>query len=840
MRRGLLCVNLICKDEEHVIVRCLRSVFPIVDSYCVVDTGSTDRTRQVVREVCAVPSMLAGDVVDRPWVDFGTNKTEAMVLAREVADWALLMDADDLCSIDLGAPEKVRELLSSTNYDAFGLRVGYGPSSYERIHVVRTSLPWRYVGVRHEYIDCGVPALVGGHLPGVRYEVAGGGARSRDPEKYLRDAEALLVDLDRDPGNPRTVFYIAQSYRDAGRSREALVWYRKRARMRAWAEETMHAELEAAKLGAELGEPEKEVLRALDRAASLSPKRAEPHFNKACYLQKLGRLGEARAAAQEASERPRPESERLVLVEDVYRWRAALLSADLALMTGDEAAARSGYVALLERGDLPHEHAVRLRRALGALAPLVNASVQPVEPAVRSVKMCAQAVAVAADWLARLDVEEWVGTRWDDFRVAHEVASHGERSYRCPAGLGVWPEEDGRSSAPGMLVREVLEPAGAGWRTIVSGALARFGKRLCFQASEAWSEGGRGAELEATLDGCVAHRVSVVDDASGAREVLWLVEGDPELSDRFGSDGFEPLRGPGFRLPLGYEGVAVQRVVHGTETAVSSAFKEVQRHVVRGLTELGIRAMPLAARAKASPAGWLTVLLGAHLLPDGEPWPEPGSIVYNFEQHSTWLFDRTVEVVKKGGYRVWDYNEDNVVEWYRRGIEALYVPPGRARSLLPEWAPAEPTGEIDVLFFGSPCPRRARLQYAIEQRGLRVVSRHGVYGAGRDALVPQARVLLTSHYYAPPGLFDATRVLHGMALGACVVAEWGPGSDRFAAGCSVARYEEIADRCVELCADKALRARVAERGAALVRSPALSQAASMRRAIGLLRPVVAA
>src|SRR5262245_1697688 len=109
-----LCLSMIVKDEAHVIERCLASVKPLISTWVIVDTGSTDGTRDVSREVMAgVP----GDLYERPWRDFAHNRTEAIELARGKADYLLVMDADDVLEVPegFGLPELDR--------DAYALRI---------------------------------------------------------------------------------------------------------------------------------------------------------------------------------------------------------------------------------------------------------------------------------------------------------------------------------------------------------------------------------------------------------------------------------------------------------------------------------------------------------------------------------------------------------------------------------------------------------------------------------------------------------------------------------------------------------------------------------------------
>ncbi|MGH3102149.1 MAG: glycosyltransferase, partial [Thermoleophilia bacterium] len=92
-----VCLNMIVKDEAPVIARCLTSVRPLIDSWVIVDTGSTDGTQEIVRDVLAD---LPGELIDRPWRDFGSNRTEALQLARGRADYVFVIDADEVVALD--------------------------------------------------------------------------------------------------------------------------------------------------------------------------------------------------------------------------------------------------------------------------------------------------------------------------------------------------------------------------------------------------------------------------------------------------------------------------------------------------------------------------------------------------------------------------------------------------------------------------------------------------------------------------------------------------------------------------------------------------------------------
>jgi cellulose synthase/poly-beta-1,6-N-acetylglucosamine synthase-like glycosyltransferase len=43
-----ICLNMIVKNESKVILRLLYSVLPLIDGYCICDTGSTDNTIELI------------------------------------------------------------------------------------------------------------------------------------------------------------------------------------------------------------------------------------------------------------------------------------------------------------------------------------------------------------------------------------------------------------------------------------------------------------------------------------------------------------------------------------------------------------------------------------------------------------------------------------------------------------------------------------------------------------------------------------------------------------------------------------------------------------------------
>src|SRR4051812_668731 len=195
---------MIVKDEAPVIERCLDSVLPFIDRWVIVDTGSSDDTTDRVRvRLQSVP----GELHHRPWQNFGHNRNEALSLARDAADYLFFIDADERLQLPASFD---RTRLTA---DAYHLECAYVGTTYARCALVASRLAWRWEGVVHEHLACDQPFALE-TLPGPRIVVSHDGARSRDPHTYLKDAALLEEAIRTAPGNPRDVFYLAQSYRD--------------------------------------------------------------------------------------------------------------------------------------------------------------------------------------------------------------------------------------------------------------------------------------------------------------------------------------------------------------------------------------------------------------------------------------------------------------------------------------------------------------------------------------------------------------------------------------------------------------------------------------------------
>jgi tetratricopeptide (TPR) repeat protein len=216
-----LCV--IARNAEATLATCLRSVAGLVDEIIVVDTGSTDRTKEVA-------ASLGAGVFDFPWQDsFAAARNES--LRHATGDWILWLDADEF--FDEPNRAKVRALLTGLKDDnaAYVMTQRSLTPAGSAVRVQQVRLFRRTAGaVRWEYrvheqilrslrraghAIRGTDIVI--HHTGYQDPAAG-------PGKLQRNLRLLLLDQAERPDDPFTLFNLGLAYSELGRPAEALTF----------------------------------------------------------------------------------------------------------------------------------------------------------------------------------------------------------------------------------------------------------------------------------------------------------------------------------------------------------------------------------------------------------------------------------------------------------------------------------------------------------------------------------------------------------------------------------------------------------------------------------------
>ena len=178
---------MIVKNEEEVLARCLDSVKDIVDEIVIVDTGSTDRTKEIA-------AAYTEYVYDFPWIeDFSAARNYSF--SKGTKEYCMWLDADDVINeenkykfLDLKRnmnPEvDIVMMKYHTNFDEAGNPI----FSYYRERIIKNHKGYQWRSPIHEVIT---------PYGNVIYSETGVEHRKlkpRDPDRNLRIFEKMLAD----------------------------------------------------------------------------------------------------------------------------------------------------------------------------------------------------------------------------------------------------------------------------------------------------------------------------------------------------------------------------------------------------------------------------------------------------------------------------------------------------------------------------------------------------------------------------------------------------------------------------------------------------------------------
>ena len=143
---------MIVKNEELVLGRCLDSVKNLMDEIIIVDTGSTDKTKEIA-------SLYTNKIYDFPWInDFAAARNFSF--SKATKDYIMWLDADDVLLYEDN--KKLQQLKENLDTSVDMVIMRYNMSfdkddkpiySFNRERLLKRSCNYTWSGQVHETID---------------------------------------------------------------------------------------------------------------------------------------------------------------------------------------------------------------------------------------------------------------------------------------------------------------------------------------------------------------------------------------------------------------------------------------------------------------------------------------------------------------------------------------------------------------------------------------------------------------------------------------------------------------------------------------------------------------
>lgn len=279
-----LSLCMIVKNEETVLGRCLRSVQGVVDETIVVDTGSSDRTKQIATDCGA-------QLFDFPWVDdFSAARNYSFAQATQ--QYILWLDADDvILPADAARLLQLKQELDpsvaavmmkyNTGFDSAG-NVTF---SCYRERLSQRACHHQWQEPVHEYLQVGGKVItVDIAVTHRRLAARPSGRNLGIYERYLRSGRSL---------SPRGTYYFARELKDNRRVAEAAHYFQQFLQGgEGWVEDNIAACRELAACRSQQGDPVGS-LQALFQSFSYDLPRAETCCQIGSHYQTSGDFARA-------------------------------------------------------------------------------------------------------------------------------------------------------------------------------------------------------------------------------------------------------------------------------------------------------------------------------------------------------------------------------------------------------------------------------------------------------------------------------------------------------------------------------------------------------------------
>jgi len=315
---------MIVKNESEVIERSLKSVSAIVDYYAITDTGSDDGTPEVIEKFLK-KNNLEGQVFHDTWVNFAHNRNKAFKNGKGKCDYIMTLDADEVivpCVNDIpNFKGKITELPDLQGIDRVNMKTFLGNCVYYRNQLFRDSMDWKWHYPVHEICSCAeekTAILIEGMCNVPRTD----GARSRDPQKYLKDALRFELYLLDHPEDSRALFYLAQSYRDGGNPLKALKPLDEALKFSKWDEERYILHLRRGRYRMECKVDMEEAVGALLTAYNERPHRAEALSSLLSHYRSMNMFNAGILIGEKLMKMSYAKDDILFVEKDILDWRA--------------------------------------------------------------------------------------------------------------------------------------------------------------------------------------------------------------------------------------------------------------------------------------------------------------------------------------------------------------------------------------------------------------------------------------------------------------------------------------------------------------------------------------
>lgn len=334
--KKLLELVMIVKNSGEILRECLKINREYIDFWTIVDTGSVDNTKKIIKEELKDKN-IPGKLFEIEFENFSQARNKSLELSSKSCKYTIILDD----SYIINGGKELRTKLEKSKSNAFTIKIGHLSekkllNDYYSIRIFKSSMNYRYKYRVHEFLqiknkdieEIDDESIFIDDMETIEH-------KNRSVIRFKKDIELLLMDLIENPNEPRVIYYLAKTYYQLDKLDDSIIYYKKLKTLKNIDREYYFmSTYEISCINFKKNNNVQSFKNDLLNIQSKFPERVEPGYKLAIILRDCGAVEESEQILEYLIKLPKPNNSFTILEEDICEYFIPYLYVEIKLQLG--------------------------------------------------------------------------------------------------------------------------------------------------------------------------------------------------------------------------------------------------------------------------------------------------------------------------------------------------------------------------------------------------------------------------------------------------------------------------------------------------------------------------
>uniref|UniRef100_A0A6C0EQN5 Uncharacterized protein n=1 Tax=viral metagenome TaxID=1070528 RepID=A0A6C0EQN5_9ZZZZ len=222
---NLMHLCIMVKDAGPQFEEVLKDNLHLIDRWTILDTGSTDETVDIINKVLV--GKKEGELFKEPFINFRDSRNRLLDLAGTKCKFIIMLD--DTYIVEGNLREFLNEVRGDKYTSSFSIIIQSNDVNYGSNRIIKADKNLRYIYKIHEVISDkdNINVIIPEEKCFIK-DITSDYMKKRTNDRKQLDLKLLYEEIEDDPMNCRTYYYIAQTYNLLGDYEKAYEFFLKR------------------------------------------------------------------------------------------------------------------------------------------------------------------------------------------------------------------------------------------------------------------------------------------------------------------------------------------------------------------------------------------------------------------------------------------------------------------------------------------------------------------------------------------------------------------------------------------------------------------------------------